>query len=308
MTLQQLRYAILVAEKGSMSEAAASLFIAQPSLSVAIRDLEREIGITIFNRSNRGMIPSNEGQEFLGYARQVLEQSDLLEQKYLGKKPRRQKFSVSTQHYSFAVNAFVNLIKQHSMEEYDFTLRESRTYEVIDDVRNLKSEIGILYLNEFNQKVLGKLIKENDLRFEELFKARPHVFISKDNPLAKQELVQLEDLEDYPCLRYEQGDWNSFYFSEEILSTMEHRKNIQVSDRATLFNLMIGLNGYTMCTGIISTELNGPDIISVPLAVNDVMRVGILTHTQVELSRLGKQYYEVLREYTAPMRADGAAC
>ena len=298
MTLQQLRYAIEVAIKGSMNEAAKGLFISQPSLSNAIKELEQEIRITIFTRTNKGIQVSVEGAEFLGYARQVVEQTELLEEKYLGTKPSKQKFSVSTQHYSFAVNAFVDLIKEYGIDEYEFTLRETRTYEIIDDVKTLRSELGILYLNEFNEKVLSKLIKESNLKFQELFVAKPHVFISSSNPLAKKDIVTLRDLEEFPYLSFEQGDNNSFYFSEEILSTIEHKKSIKVSDRATLFNLLIGLDGFTISTGIISKELNGPDIIAIPLDVLESMRVGIITHKDVTLSRLGEIYLDALRQST----------
>ena len=296
MTLQQLKYVIAVADSNSMSEAAKNLFISQPSLSNAIKELERELAITIFTRSNKGIIITAEGNEFLGYARQVVEQMELLEEKYLGMKAKKQKFSVSTQHYSFAVNAFVDLIKQYGVDEYDFTLREIRTYEIIEDVKNLKSEIGILYLSKFNEKIITKILKENDLQFEELFTALPYIFISSKNPLSRKKKVSLGELENYPYLVFEQGDYNSFYFSEEILSTFEHKKKITVSDRATLFNLLIGLNGFTISTGIIDVELNGSDIIAVLLDVNETIRVGFITHKNTTLNKLGKIYIEALKE------------
>ena len=298
MTLQQLKYVIEVADKGSMNEAAKSLFISQPSLSNAIKDLENEIHLNIFIRSNKGIIVSKEGREFLGYARQVIEQSSLMEERYLGNKPFKQKFSVSTQHYSFAVNAFVDLIKEYGMDKYEFTLRETRTYEIIDDVKNLQSEIGILYMNEFNEKVITRLLKENDLIFEKLFKAKPHVFVSSKNPLARKNKVTLKELDDYPYLSFEQGEYNSFYFSEEILSVIQRKKSIKVSDRATLFNFLIGLDGYTICSGIISEELNGKDIVSVPLDVEDSMSIGFITHKNTKISRLGEIYIDALRKYT----------
>ena len=297
MTLQQLKYAVTIAEKGSFNEAAKSLFISQPSLSNAIKDLENEIHITIFTRTNKGISISTAGTEFLGYARQVLEQSELLEKRYLNAKPSKQHFSITTQHYSFAVNAFVDLIKRYGIDEYEFTIRETKTFEIIDDVRNLRSEIGILYLNSFNEKVIRKLLKESKLVFTELFEAAPHIFISTGNPLAKKKLIQLEDLEDYPNLSFEQGEYNSFYFAEEILSTLEHKKSIKVSDRATLFNLLIGLNGYTISTGIISEELNGKNIIAVPLNLKENIQVGYIQHKNVALSRLGAIYVEALKEH-----------
>lgn len=295
MTLQQLKYAIAIAEKNSMSETAKALFISQPTLSNAIKDLEKEIGITIFIRNNKGIVVSTKGKRFLGYARQVIEQVGLLEEEYLGTKPVKQRFSISTQHYSFAVKAFVSLIKEYGLDQYDFTLRETRTYEIIDDVKNLRSEIGILYLNEFNEKVITKLLKESNLVFEELYVAKPHVFVSSNHPIAQKKSVNLEDLKDYPYLAFEQGDNNSFYFSEEILSTLEHSKRINISDRATLFNLLIGLNGFTISTGIISEDLNGKDKVTVPLNVDDYIRIGTITHKDVALSTLGEIYMSTIQ-------------
>ena len=239
MTLQQLKYVTTVAQTGTISDAAKKLFISQPSLSKAVRELEKEMGITIFERTNRGIVISKEGETFLGYARQVLEQAALLEETYKKKAGRKQEFSVSTQHYSFAVNAFVELIERYGSEKYDFCLRETQTYEIIEDVAQMKSEIGILYLNDFNRTVLEKLLKEHDLVFTELFVAKPHIFVSTKNPLAGKKSVTIEELEPYPYLSFEQGEHNSFYFSEEIFSTVDRPKNIRVRDRATLFNLLI---------------------------------------------------------------------
>lgn len=297
MTLQQLRYVVMVAEKGTISEAAKALFISQPSLTNAIKELENEMQITIFQRTNKGIIVSRDGNEFLGYARQVLEQSNLLEERYLGEKKEKPQFSVSTQHYSFAVNAFVDVIKKYEKAQYDFTLRETQTYEIIQDVSQLKSEIGILYLSNHNKSILMKIIKQNDLKFELLFVAKPHVFISSKHPLSQKEVITLKDLESYPYLSFEQGEYNSFYFSEEILSTFDRKRNIKVRDRATLFNLVIGLNGYTISSGVISKELNGDNIISKPLDVQEYMEIGIITKKDMIISKYGKNYIEALRKY-----------
>lgn len=296
MTLQQLKYVIEVAARGSMNEAAKRLFISQPSLSNAIRDLEEELGITIFERTNKGISLSKEGSEFLGYARQVVEQAELLESRYLNAKPSPQHFSVSTQHYAFAVNAFVNLVNRYGQEEYELALRETKTHEIIQDVRTMRSEIGILYVNEFNAKVINRLLRDGNLAFHTLFKAKPHVFISVRNPLARQAAVTIDQLNDYPYLSFEQGEYNSFHFSEEILSTLSHPKSIRVNDRATLFNLLIGLNGYTISTGVLSADLNGNEIIPVPLELDEEIHVGWITHKQTPLTKLGAAYVEALHE------------
>lgn len=297
MTLQQLRYIVTVAETGNITEAARRLFISQPSLTNSIHELEKEMQITIFNRTNKGVSVSNEGDIFLSYARQVLEQTNLLEEKFLNKKEQRSKFSISCQHYSFAVNAFVDVIREFGGNKYDFTLRETQTYEIIEDVSRLRSEIGILYTSSKNEEVILKLIKQNDLQFSELFIAKPHVFISSEHPLRKKKLLTLEDLEEYPYLSFEQGEYNSFYFSEEILSTLDRHKNIKVRDRATLFNLVIGLNGYTVSSGVISRELNGENIIAKPLAVEEYMQIGTITQKNMPLSRYGQAYMEYLKRH-----------
>lgn len=297
MTFQQLKYVITVAETGTITEAAGKLYVSQPSLTKAIHELEKEMNIVIFNRTNKGISLSREGDEFLGYARQVLDQAAILEDKYKGGHGGKKKFCVSTQHYSFAVNAFVDLIKQYGQDEYDFSLRETQTYEIIEDVARMRSEIGILFLNDFNEVVMDKILKSYDLEFHLLFIAKPHVFISRNHPLAGREIITNEELEQYPYLSYEQGEHNSFYFSEEIFSPFERKKNIRVRDRATLFNLLIGLNGYTVCSGVIDEKLNGKDIIAVPLAQESNMRIGYISHRKGMISRVGNSYLEALNQY-----------
>ena len=298
MTLKQLRYVVTVADTGNITEAAKKLFIAQPSLTSAINELEKEFDITIFTRSNKGIEVTTEGEEFLGYARQVLEQTDLIDERYTGKTRGKLRFCVSSQHYSFAVEAFVELLKKTGSEKYEFHMRETETYDIIDDVAHLRSEIGILYLNEFNETVIRKTLRDNNLTFHPLFKAKPHVFIGKGSPLANKKSLTLEDLKPYPRLSYEQGSHNSFYFSEEILSTVDCDKELIVRDRATLFNLLIGLNGYTICSGVISEELNGPNIIAKPLKVDDYMQIGYILPSQIHPSALTEEYIEMLRRFT----------
>ena len=297
MKLQQLRYVVKVAECGSITEASRRLFVSQPSITASIRDLENEMGVHIFERTNKGVIVSEEGETFLGYARQVLDQADLLEGKYKGTSEQVPHFSVSCQHYSFAVNAFVDVIREFDAARYDFTLREEQTHEIIEDVAHMKSELGILYLSEHNREVIERMLAANELVFEGLFCAAPHVFVCADHPLADHASVTLEDLEDYPFLSYEQGSYNSFYYSEELTSTFERRKNIRVRDRATLFNLVMGLNGYTVCSGVISHELNGPGIISIPLDVDEYMEIGIITRKNTTLTRYGRAYIAAIRQH-----------
>ncbi|MEE1353255.1 MAG: LysR family transcriptional regulator [Acutalibacteraceae bacterium] len=297
MTLQQLRYVVEVSRNGSISRAAQNLFVTQPSLSKAISDLETEMGITIFQRTNRGVTLTEEGTRFLSYARQVTEQVGILEQTYKYGTPARRVFAVSSQHYAFVVNAFVELVKEYGREKYEFTLRESRTYDIIEDVRLGRSELGVLYLSHYNRDVIQRLIRNADLEFHSIFVAQPHVFVSRDNPLSERESVTLADLKPYPRLSFEQGINNAFYFSEEIYSTEESPKSINVTDRATLFNLLIGLNGYTISSGVLSVDLNGDSIVSIPLSCDEEMEIGYIVESGRPMGELAKSYVEHLNRY-----------
>lgn len=299
MTLKQLYYITTAADTGNITEAAKRLYISQPSLTAAIHDIEEEYGITVFLRSNKGITLTPDGEEFLGYARQILEQTWLLDERYKGKGSGKLRFCVSSQHYSFVVEAFVKLLKQTGSSRYEFHMRETQTWEIIEDVAHLRSEIGVLYLNRYNETVIRKTLRDSDLEFTPLFRASPHVFIGKDNPLAAKEELTLEDLKPYPRLSYEQGSHNAFYFSEEILSTEDCDKDLVVCDRATLFNMLIGLNGYTICSGIISEELNGPNIMARPLKVDDYMQLGYILPKEIRPSALTSEYIRILKRLTA---------
>ena len=296
MTLQQLKYALTIADCGSMNEAAKQLFISQPSLSETMKELETEIGLDIFLRSNRRIVIPPEGEEFLGYARQVTEQFGLLQSKYIDKKVK-EKFSVSTQHYTFAVKAFVETVKQIGMEQYEFAVHETTTISVIENVKNFKSEIGVLYENDFNEKVLNKMFKENGLEFVELFSCDTFVYLWSGHPLAKQDVITMEELDEYPCLSFDQGKNNSLYLAEEMKSTYEYRRLIKANDRATLLNLMIGLNAYTLCSGIICEDLNGNDYKAVPLKETEKMRIGYIKRKGAKVSHIGELYIEELKKY-----------
>lgn len=294
ITLQQLQYFIEVAAEGSISAAADLLYVAQPTMSAAMKDLEQRVGRTLLLRSARGVTLTLDGVEFLGYARQVVEQAQLLEQRYLGRPPSRRLLGVSAQHYSFAVDAFVRMVKATDVPEYEFSLRETRTWDIIEDVRTLRSELGILYRNDFNRDVLDKLLRDSSLAFHPLFVAEPHIFVSRRNPLASRERATLDDLAALPRLTFDQGANNSFYFAEEILSTLSSSREIRVSDRATIFNLMIGLDGYTISTGIISDDLD-PEIVAVPLDVDERIEIGWIGRTAVPLTEQAQRYLAEVR-------------
>lgn len=302
MTLQQLNYVITISECGSLNKAAEILYVAQPSLTGAVKELEKELGITIFNRSGRGVTLTNDGTEFLLYARQVYAQYKELLEKYGKAGNLKKKFGVSTQHYSFAVKAFVEMVKTFDTSKYEFAIRETKTKEVIDDVSTMRSEIGILYLSDFNRKALLKILSSQQLEFHSIIHCKPYVYLWKGHPLAKQKSITLPELQQYPCLSFEQGESSSFYYAEEILSTCEYPRIIKANDRATMLNLMIGLNGYTLCSGIICEELNGDDYLAVPFeaegkAVDDTMEIGYIIRKNTLLSKMGRLYIEEIKKY-----------
>ncbi len=302
MTLQQLHYTITIAESGSLNKAAEILYIAQPSLTISIQELEKELGITIFNRSGRGVTLTADGIEFLQYAKQIYGQYENLIEKYENPKNLKKKFGVSTQHYSFAVKAFVELVKSFDTSCYEFAFRETKTKDVISEVASMKSEIGILYLSDFNRAAINKLLRTAGLEFHHLIHCNAYVYLWSGHPLAKKKSIRFEELADYPCLSFEQGDTSSFYFAEEILSTNEYLRTIKANDRATMLNFMIGLNGYTLCSGIICEELNGDDYIAVPFEADSVeessvMEIGYITRKNSFLSNIGQKYIEEMKKY-----------
>jgi DNA-binding transcriptional LysR family regulator len=307
MTLQQLKYADAVATCGSISEAARRVFVTQPTLTESIRALEEELRTAIFTRSTRGIAVTREGEEFLASARQILDDAARIQEKYTGKAVRKPQFAVSCQHYAFAVEAFMEVVKECNAASYDFTLRETVTSEIIDDVARHRSEIGVMYLSSRNERVISKLLKNEGLKFEELFVSRPHVFLGKRHPLAKRKGgVTPEELDAYPFISFEQGTENALYFAEEVMPSIDRKKNIRVRDRATMTNLILGLNGFTVASGALSKELNGPDIVAVPLKMDDMIRVGLVVQSDAPLSSAGKTFVSAIRECCAGRSYDAA--
>ena len=297
MTLNQLKYVIEISKQNSINEAAKSLFISQPSLTAALKSLEQEVGFELFTRTNSGITLTVKGEEFLGYAKSVVEQYDILDAKYVSKSNIKRTFQVSMQHYTFALNAFISVINQYGMDEYEFGVHETKTYDVIDNVRNQRSEIGVLYMNDYNRSVLEKILRDSGLKFIPLFDCSIYAYMSKSNPLANKKTVTMKDLDEYPCCAFSQGEHNSFYFAEEVLSTYEYKRLIRVSDRATILNLMKGVNGYTLCSGIICEDLNGTDYCAVKLKTKEKMTIGYISRKHSKLSEMGEKYIEELSKY-----------
>ena len=299
MTLQQIHYALMISEYGSMNKAADKLGISQPTLTSAVRELEREIGSEIFLRTSKGAVPTAEGEEFLKSVGQLYRQYELVCEKFVDKDIKR-KFGVSTQHYSFAVSAFIETVKQFGTLEFEFAIRETETLNVIRDVGSLRSEIGVLYISNFNRKPITKLLEENELEFVGLIKCRAYVYMWRGHPLAGEPSIGLGQLAPYPCLSFEQNGKNGYLFAEEILSENIYPRMIKATDRAAMGELMKELYGYTLCSGILCEEMNGSEYVVVPFREdsenpNSIMEIGYIRKKHGSLSEIGERYITELK-------------
>lgn len=294
MTIQQLKYAVTVAEIGSITEAAKTLYISQPSMTNAIRNLETEIEMQIFVRTRTGIALTPNGMEFLGYARQVLSHMELLEDRFISCVPPKTEFRVSAQHYKFAEDAFVDLVKEIGQERYEFWLNETGTHQVMEDVKNRISEMGIIYLSDSNRVFLQRILEEYHLTFHHLFYTDVHVFVRNSHPLAGNKKITLKDLEPYPRLNFVQGNFESSYYSEEMYSTVQTDKEIRVNDRGAIINFMFGLDAYTITSGIFPKYLSGDELIAIPLVESGEMQIGYILNDKQELSETGKLYISKL--------------
>ena len=301
MTLQQINYLITIAESRSMNKAAEKLFIAQPTLTGVVRDVENELGIQIFHRTHKGVTATVEGEQFLSKIKRIYQQYEEVMEEYGEEMKFRRRFAVSMQHYSFAVKAFIEMAKHYDSSKFDLALRETATVNVIKDVSSLKSEIGIIYTCEANQRVINRLLRENELEFHSLIVCPASVYLARSHPLANEKELTFEQLDPYPCLSFEQENESEIYFAEEILIEHAYQKTVKATDRATMMNLMVGLNGYTLCSSIYSEKLSGDQFIVIPFknadSAHSTMNIGYITKKNNALSSMGKQFIdEVKRE------------
>ena len=295
MTLQQLKYAVTVAECGTISAAAEKLFISQPSLTTAVRELESEMGVTIFSRTNRGVIVSREGEEFLGYARQILSQAQLLQERFSGREQGEKRFAVSSQHFNFTVLAFSRLVQNFRGPRYSFHFRETTTYEVLEDVSQLRSEVGILALNEDNERFLRRMFGKLGLEFTELKRVQAELFVSAEHPLAGRRFVTVEDVSPYPCITFEQGENNGQFFFEGLSAVAaQSHKTICVRERATEYQLLRALNGFSPDVGV--SAMYREEFVSLPLEPKQFHTIGYILRRDVTPSPMTLEYIQALRE------------
>lgn len=298
MNINQIRYVLETAAASSMRAAAEKLYVTQPALSAGIRELEEELGILIFERTNKGIKLTEEGYEFITYAKRAVMQYQVLEDRYLSKDRNRERFSVSAQHYNFAIRAFSNMIKKHNPEKFLFSIHETKTKEVLENVRDLKSEVGIVSYSNANRDVMNKLLKEYRLEFHPLMKREAYAYVWKNHKLAERDSVSLEELKDYPCIAFNQSGDSKFYLTEEAMADYDFSKMIKSDDRATSMELIADLNGYSIGSGILSGEeavLKG--LVSVKLKEEDPLIIGYIVRKGVSLSAYGRTYVEELLKY-----------
>ena len=299
MTLQQIKYILGVAEAGSLNKASEKLFVSQPSLTSSVHDAEAELGFPIFNRTARGVKPTQHGADFIRDARELYKSYESLMQRYStdGKKS----FSVSTLYYAFARTAFVEMVKEFSAKTYDFSFCEKKASGVIADVALGKSELGILYLSDSNRESILKMLKSNALEFHHLTECNAFAYLHKSHPLAKKESLSLEDLSSYHFITFDTDDVKSF-FSEEVISQFALDKAITVADRATELNLIKTLNGYTFLSGVFSEDgtENGEDFVLIPLQNHDekishTFELGYITKKDIRLDNISLTYIDSIR-------------
>lgn len=292
MQLQQLRYLLAAAEHGSLRSAAQQLYVSQSSLSVAIKDLEQETGTTIFTRTSRGITLTNEGVELLGYARQIVEQADLMLSRYTQTDHKgTARFSVSSQHYSLVAQAFKEFLAARNDEACDFALRETYTNQIIRDVQDGRSELGILYLSNHNDRVISRALESSGLRFTSLYVAHPHVFVGKDHPLATRSSIRMEELSGMYRFAHEQGVESSSYYAEEPLSGIPHKRSVTFSDNGTLASLLAALDGFTIATGVYPIESG---LVPVPLETDEFMNVGYIERKNAVPSAFAQEFLRLL--------------
>jgi len=298
MNVNQLKYVLTIANSSSMREAATKLYVSQPALSNSIMELENELGILIFERSNKGIVLTDEGNEFLTYAKKVIGQYEILEGRYLSKEKEKERFSVSTQHYNFAIGSFSSVIKKFLPEKFTFSIHETKTREVLENVRDLKSEVGVVSYSEGNENVLKKLLKEYQLEFVPLMRKETYAYVWKGHPFADRKEISLEELRDYPCIVFDQTDDSNFYLTEEAMADYDFSKLIKSDDRATTMELIASLQGYSIGSGMLAEDdaiLKG--MVSIKLKEEDPLTIGYITRKGSRLSAYGKAYVEELLKY-----------
>ena len=298
MTILQLKYAITIANSGSFREAATRLFVSQPALSTTIKELEEEIGIQLFERTNKGIRVTESGEDFIIYAKKAVSQSRIIEDRFIDKDKEKSYFSVSMQHYVFAVHAFANVVKEFHSQKYVYAVRETRTDKVLDDVRDLKSEVGIISYSKSNAKVLKKLLRDYALKFVPLLIRETYVYVWKKHPLADRKELSLRELRAYPCVSFDQSSENEFYLSEEALGDYDFEKLIKSSDRATSAELMTSLNGYSIGTGnMVDSQALKEGFIAIKLKEEDPLTIGYIVKINHKLSDIAQRYVQELLKY-----------
>ena len=302
MTLQQCIYILEIHNTGSFSEAARKLFVAQSSLSTSVKCLEDELGIKIFERSKNGAVLTVEGAEFVRYAAEMVSKNDFILNRYKNSQ-RGARLFVSTQHYDFIADAFCALVMKTADAEYSLSLQEKETYDVIRDVEIAYSDVGIIAIEDQNLDIMNRYLQSKEISFTTIFKVSPHVFIRREHPLSSEPLLHYEMLNNFPYLSYEQGAHKDSWFKEEMISGEFANKRIVISDRATLMNILLKTNAYTVGTGIMPSALNEGKIISVPLESNSLYSVGYITRNDKRPAPILQEFLSLILQFGSSLKS-----
>lgn len=294
MTIQQCKYVLEIARTGSFSEAAKQLFIAQSSLSAGIKSLERELNICIFQRSSNGVYLTDEGSEFVRYAADIVSASELAVGRY--KSPQKtETLFIATQHYDFIADVFGNFVKDVDLDRYRFSIKEIETYNVIREVENSYSDIGIIAIKDGDYDIMKRYLNKRNITFVSMLEAAPHVFVRRAHPLASMDRLSVADLKDFPYVSYEQGGQTASFFTEELNDARAMDKHIEISDRATLMNLLLMTDAYTVGTGIMPSALNKGDIVSIPFDSKEHYIIGYLLNSARKVSPMTERFIAHLK-------------
>lgn len=295
MNIQQLRYVVAIANSGTFREAAEKMYVSQPSLSISVRDLEKELGFKIFRRTSSGTFLTRRGMEFYEKAQELVKGFDVFQNQYANPEEEKDEFSIASQHYDF-LPPTITAFSQQYPDYKNFRIFESTTVQILDEVAQGHSEIGIIYLNNQNQKGIMQRIEKLGLEVIELIPFQTHIYLREGHPLAKKKELVMEDLADLPTVRFTQEKDEYLYYSENFVDTSASSQMFNVTDRATLNGILERTNAYATGSGFLDSDsVNGITVI--PLNDNLNNRMVYVKREEVDLSQAGTLFVEVMQDY-----------
>lgn len=294
MNIQQLRYVVAIANSGTFREAAEKMYVSQPSLSISVRDLEKELGFKIFRRTSSGTFLTRRGMEFYEKAQELVKGFDIFQNQYANPEEEKDEFSVASQHYDF-LPPTITAFSERYPDYKNFRIFESTTVQILDEVAQGHSEIGIIYLNNQNKKGIMQRVEKLGLEVIELIPFHTHIYLREGHPLAQKEELVMEDLADLPTVRFTQEKDEYLYYSENFVDSASSQM-FNVTDRATLNGILERTDAYATGSGFLDSDsVNGITVIR--LKDNLDNRMVYVKREEVELSQAGTLFVEVMQEY-----------